>query len=476
MAVVYVKDKTTFEIIRIEENYSSLVWTERYQEPGEFVLSIPISEANFDVYRRGNYVILDDSSYVMVIETLNINDEVEDPLLEVSGRSLLSILDRRINASRLLENYATTIDYTGDLGDVIEKILEDEILKPFMEYWEWIHYMWLDEGEEAPDYALDTGTVNGRNYYIALGYGPRYPEPGYEDVWKRYKKKFKKSADYRKIDNITYENLCGSITVEKKYNKLMTVLDILQSMAKQYVFGLQMIINDSNELVLQTFQGSDRTSNQKTLDPVIFNPVMDNITYVNYYEDQTNYKNVALSYSDGYWSPVDYNETFSTVVFSGYVWVQDDGGDGEEDTKYLDLDRHEFPVDARSEASVLNYDPYEFYYGTDPETGEGTGVGVDEDGNPTWIVDKVKAVATEEFETGDYDFIKTSEGAIDPLVRYHYGVNYFIGDIVEISNNRGVVMTAIIDEVVRSYDADGYIVTPNFKNMEEYDYGEEETV
>ena len=36
-------------------------------------------------------------------------------------------------------------------------------------------------------------------------------------------------------------------------------------------------------------------------------------------------------------------------------------------------------------------------------------------------------------------------------------------------------MTAVIDEVVRSYDTDGLIVTPNFKSMEDYDYGEEET-
>ena len=36
-------------------------------------------------------------------------------------------------------------------------------------------------------------------------------------------------------------------------------------------------------------------------------------------------------------------------------------------------------------------------------------------------------------------------------------------------------MEAIIDEVVRSYDSDGIIVTPNFKNLEEYDDGEEDS-
>ena len=59
------------------------------------------------------------------------------------------------------------------------------------------------------------------------------------------------------------------------------------------------------------------------------------------------------------------------------------------------------------------------------------------------------------------------------MVRYEFGKDYFLGDTVELSNDNGVVMTAVIDEVVRSYDADGFIVTPNFKSMEDYDYGSE---
>lgn len=442
MPVLYVKDRTSLEIVRIEENFSSLVWTERYQETGEFVLDIPINVTNFDVYKRGNYVILDESEDVMMIETLNITEDQEDPKLEVSGRSLSLILERRINASRLLDNYAESITYNGALSDVVSSIVENDITDPYMEY-----YIWQRKETDGKWYD---------------GYGT----PGDSSVVQRRKVKRTQQTPYRKISNFTYQDLTSGITVDKKYNKIMTIYDILESLAKAYVFGFRVRLDSNGGFIFQTYKGADRTSKQKVLDPVIFNPVMDNISYVNYFEDQTDYRNVGLSYSDGAYSPVDFNASFNTSIFSGYVWVTKDDSSNESLTG---LDRFEVPFDARSSASVANYDPTEYYYGSsDDESG-------DTESEPTGIVEKVTAVGEEEFDSGDYDFVKTSEGAIDPLVRYKFGEDYFLGDIVELSNDNGIIMTGIIDEVVRSYDADGFIVTPNFKNMEDYDYGEEET-
>ena len=448
MPILYVKDKDTLDIIRIEESFSSLVWTERYQETGDFVLDIPLSKANFDVYKRGNYVVIDESEEVMMIESLNIDDEVEEPQLEVSGRSLSLILERRINASKLLDNYAESIKYEGSLDSVISSIINDEIVSPKMQVYIW---KWRDSDGNVHD-----------------GYG----QAGGSEVVARWKEKKTVDASYRKISGFNYVNYANGVTVDKTYSKLSTIYDILVDLSKRYVFGFRIRFDFNGNLQLQTYKGTDRTSNQKTLDPVIFNPVMDNITYVNYFEDQTDYRNVALSYSDGVWSPVDYNASFSSSIFSGYVWVPKDENVSNESLS--GLNRIELPVDARSNASVANYDPYEYLYGEDPDTGESTGSIVDEDGNPTGIVEKVKTVAEEEFDTKDYDLVKKSEGAIDPLVRYSFGTDYFLGDIIEVSNSNGVVMTAIVDEVVRSYDSEGFITTPNFTSMEDYDYGEED--
>ena len=433
MPIVYVRDKNSHEIIRIEESFSSLVWTERYQEAGEFILEIPINVANFEVYKRGNYIQLDESDETMVIESLNINDEAEDPKLEVSGRTLSCILERRINASRLDESYAQSVKYEGALGTVVQGIINDEFLDPKM-----ITYSWYHRNAD--------GTTEE-------GYDSSHPS-------NNYKVSDKVPAAYRKISNIRYSNSVTGVTVAKDYSKLMSVYDILVSISKKYVTGFRVRLQNGT-FVLETYKGTDRTSAQKVLDPVIFNPVMDNISYVNYFEDQTDFRNVALSYSDASWSPVEFNVSMDTTIFNGYVWVTND--ESKTNESLTGLNRFELAVDARSSASVSGYDPSEYYY---PEMGE--------ESDPAQnIVSKVESVATDEFDTGDHDFVKTSEGAIDPLVRYEFGKDYFLGDTVELSNDNGVIMTAVIDEVVRSYDSDGFIVTPNFKSMEDYDYGSE---
>lgn len=435
MPIVYVYSKKNFEILRIEESFSSLVWTERYQSTGDFVLDIPLSKANIDVYRRGNYLTTDESKEWMMIESVEINEEQEDPVLEIKGRSLALILERRINASRLLENYASSIAYTGSLQTVVQSIIDSEMISPTMQEYKWQH---RDEEGNIKDGYGGTGAVS------------------------RWKQIYTVNAPYRKLSNISYQNLVTeAIDVDKTFTKLMTVYDILEIFAKAYVFGFRVRLDSSGNFVLQTYKGSDRTSAQKVLDPVIFNPVMDNISYVNYFEDQTDYRNVGLSYSDGSFSPVEFNASFPTDIFNGYIWVTND--EEKTNNSITGLDRMEVPFDARSNASVQNYDPSGYLY---PDIGE------EPEKN---IVEKVTSYGEEQFDSGDYDFIKTSEGAIDPLVRYTFGEDYFLGDIVELSNDNGVIMTAIIDEVVKSYDADGFVVTPNFKSMEDYDYGEEDT-
>ena len=440
MPVVYVRNKNTYEIIRIEESFSSLVWTERYQEAGDFVLEIPINVANFEVYKRGNYVQLDESDETMLIESLNINDEVEDPVLEVSGRSLSCILERRINASKILDNYAESIKYEGSIYSIVNDLVTNEITDPKMQ-----EFVWMHKVEDGPD------------------------EEGYDRVHpsNNYKQKVTVDAPQRAIVNFTYTDTSGVTGVKKNYSQVMSIYDILVSISKKYVTGFRIRLQNG-VFALETYKGADRTSAQKVLDPVIFNPVMDNISYVNYFEDQTDFRNLALAYSDGAWSPVDFNASYvpddpeeDPPIFSGYLWVNSNGD--RYDQVYKGVDRFELAVDARSSASVSSWDPSEYYY---PEMGE--------DQDPSlYIEEKVEAVATDEFDTGDHDFVKTSEGAIDPLVRYEFGKDYFLGDTVELSNDNGVIMTAVIDEVVRSYDGDGFIVTPNFMSMEDYDYGSE---
>ena len=67
MPIIYVRDKRTYDVVWIEESYKSLVWTERYQEAGEFVLELPLRDVNYQYYQQGNYIQLDTRP-----ETVNI--------------------------------------------------------------------------------------------------------------------------------------------------------------------------------------------------------------------------------------------------------------------------------------------------------------------------------------------------------------------------------------------------------------------
>ena len=456
MAILYVRDKETRKIIKIVEEFLSLVWTERYQEAGDFVLQMPVTADNIDLFRRGRYISLDDSEESMIIQTINLTEsyggEEEDPVLEISGKSVTCILERRFNKSKLWTfqgGHVGTVSYSGPFSSVCQSIIEDDAINPIQNRWIWYHY---DSAEERWVKGFDP-SLGKDDHRISLN--------GFE------------AEDSRKIRNLTFTNKVNSANdpvVEVSYTKLKSLYDILNNICKRYIMGFRVIINESDEFEVQVYCGSDRTTNQKTLDPVIFNPVMDNISYVNYYEDDSNYKNHWFVYIDGYitFKFKDWDGAPSTIYQGcdkAFALPKDWSGNNP-----TDLDLYEVPVFCDAVSSTDDFNPDETF-----DTGEGE---ANPDGSYgvllSLIETKVKTDGENQFEDGEYEIVTTSEGAIDPLVRYHFGEDYYIGDRVDITNANGVVMTGIIDEVVKSYDSDGIVITPNFRNMTEYDYGEEE--
>lgn len=467
-AKIYVRDKKTRKIFHIEEKYSSLVWTERYQECGDFVLEIPLNAANLDVYKIGNYISFDNSLESMVIDSRTINDEFEEPTLEVTGRALSSILMRRVNASKFFELFAGPISYTGDAGDIVESLIHDEIVEPTEPYYWYKHdpeNRRLSAGGDATEYGY---YEPGGAWTVFLAYNEIH--------------KFQRSVEERKIEKFKFHNaLTEKVPIEVSYNRVETLYNILVKIAKNNFLGFRSYFDDDLNIVIELYSGIDRTSSQKTLTPVIFDPVMDNISYIGYLEDATDYKNACFTYSDGILLyRQKYNGGLGEIrhdIYNGYTWYHPD-------TEKSDVDRFEVPFDVRSTTSVNdlkeNVDP-ELYYGDDPEEGEeGSEVSTSGWSSSDWyewydkIQKAVKDAGIAEYEEGEYHFIQSSEGAIDPLVRYTFETDYNIGDKVDITNgDYGIAMTAYIDEAVKTYDNNGWIITPNFKNILDYDYGEE---
>lgn len=105
------------------DSFQSLIWTERYWSCGDFELIVVADDMNLLLLQLNYYIWVRESEYVMIIEELTINtDSEEGNTITVKGRSLESILERRIiwNQTRV----------QGNFQNGIKKILDLNIISP----------------------------------------------------------------------------------------------------------------------------------------------------------------------------------------------------------------------------------------------------------------------------------------------------------------------------------------------------------
>jgi hypothetical protein len=96
---VMVIDRTTYkngEVIR-RNAYKSLLWVERYLDPGEFKIIATPSDYLIKKLYRGALITHVDTREVMIVENHQIKDKkTATPTLTISGRSLDSFLENRM--------------------------------------------------------------------------------------------------------------------------------------------------------------------------------------------------------------------------------------------------------------------------------------------------------------------------------------------------------------------------------------------
>src|SRR5688572_12304682 len=76
----------------VVEDFTSVIWTERYGSEGDTTLVVPATPANISKFRPGTFLALDGSDEVMLLETRTI----KDGLLTVEGFSLVKFLEERL--------------------------------------------------------------------------------------------------------------------------------------------------------------------------------------------------------------------------------------------------------------------------------------------------------------------------------------------------------------------------------------------
>lgn len=344
-----------FEATNVVDVFKSLIWTDRYYECGDFEISTYPTIEDIELFKQDYYLYNANSDRLMIIEKIQISSDVEEgSSMIVSGRSLESILDRRV-----LWN---DISISGNLQLGIKSLITDNIISP--------------------------------------------------------------SKPERKIDNFIFEDSTDPrITVmafDAQYKAGDNLYDIIVDLCKERSLGFKVTLNASKQFVFKLYLGEDRSYEQDTNDYVIFSPNFDNLISSNYIESKSSYKNVCLVGGDGEGTARKFTAVGNT---SG-------------------LERREMFTEASSissdEVSATQY--------------------------TAQLVQKGREDLAQNTE------VVTFEGEADTATMFIYGQDFFIGDIVQISNEYGHENRVRVLELVISEDESGYSSYPTFSTMQHEEY------
>ena len=93
---IWVLDKT-LEANDIIDTFNSLIWTDRYDEYGDFEIYTSVTDQALSLLQMDYYLQSRSSEHVMIIEEVLIDTDSENGnSVTITGRSLESLLSRRI--------------------------------------------------------------------------------------------------------------------------------------------------------------------------------------------------------------------------------------------------------------------------------------------------------------------------------------------------------------------------------------------
>ena len=122
MIEITVLNSSMEEIAQIDK-YASFIWTDRYNEAGEFELCIPVSSKYCRYLQKDFYLSIPTSNRRMIIETRKTETDTEDGnQYVITGRSLEAILDRRIVWKQTNVN--------GSIQNALHTIIDDAFIAP----------------------------------------------------------------------------------------------------------------------------------------------------------------------------------------------------------------------------------------------------------------------------------------------------------------------------------------------------------
>lgn len=218
------------ETIKIIDTIKSLIWTDRYYGAGDFEIYTPVNLELMSFLQQDHYLWRKGSEHLMIIESIEIECDLEEgDHLIVTGRSLESILDRRIVWEQTI--------LTGNFQDAIQTLLNENVISPAIEDRKISNFIF--EPSTDPNIlslTVDTQIERGTNLYEAIytlcferGVGFKITLSDDKFIFKLYKGQ---DRSYDQFDNpyvvfsSNFENLINSNYIETKTNlKTVTLVD-----------------------------------------------------------------------------------------------------------------------------------------------------------------------------------------------------------------------------------------------------------
>lgn len=245
---LYTLKPTSFLKDNIVDSIDSLIWTERYNQFGDFTVVIPASISDAALLTEGTFLYMDGSDEVMLIDTITTKDGIST----ITGSSLIAFLAQRI----MRNTWATTTNswsLTGTAAVIAASIVTQMCIAGGLMASNSVVLGTNGPAEVIPGLTIGVQASGGTSLTVALEYG---------DV----------------------------------YDGVKTVCDLDS-------IGFTMKITDigagTGAMTFITYRGLDRTTDQSVNGQVIFSSALDSFTDINQLSSIAAYKNVAYAYANG---------------------------------------------------------------------------------------------------------------------------------------------------------------------------------
>lgn len=219
----------------------------------------------------------------------------------------------------------------------------------------------------------------------------------------------------RKIDCVSLGAAKGYATRIDKQITGKNLLDSISEICKEQKYGFEFTFAN-DEFTFELYTGVDRSYNQSENTFVVFSPAFENLGNTHYTNDKTTLYNSVYVAGEG-------EGTARVIVNAQQLPTAKTGLDLRElwtDARNASSNNGEIPI---SEYSLILYNQ-----------------GLDD-----------IAIATETIKFN---------GEILNVDMYTYGIDYGLGDTVQIENEYGITGTAVITEITEVEDASGYKIYP----------------